>query len=241
LSIWAIGVSFVAMNRLFFLSVLFFLSACTAPKPEEVALQVWEKSGGARAEHARITFDLHDQHYDLTNDGGLFDWQRTIYADMEVVDKWHNYGLQRFVSDTMQSISDERAAAIKQEIDSTVQLFHLPRSLPTAPANTNLTQELWQDVNYWRMTADGTTWWIHPDSATIDYMSSAPARAKYIKLLKVTKRRYVNGIQVCQFHVLRLRKTGNEMPSLNQYLGDSAPEVIDDCTFDNVTISLLDE
>jgi hypothetical protein len=239
------------------LLLLLTLQACE-PQPqtaEDVIDRAYHAAGCHLAEQALIRFDFRDRSYSVERKDGLFDMRRYTYVsdDTVIMDKYHNYGFQRFLNDSMVSIPDSMAAKYQASVNSVIYFFSLPHGLKDPAVNaerleqTDINGESYYKIKVWFDEAGGGEdhedvfiYWIHAQTYTVDYLAyQYETDGGGMRFRAAKNPRTIEGIRVVDYINYKPVDASVPLETLDSLFEADQLEVLSQIENDNVTISLI--
>jgi hypothetical protein len=113
-------------------------SSCKNAQTEESTLSAQaivdsaiSKSGGVNYENLKVAFDFRNKSYQLERESGKFTYQRafTDSSENRFVDRLWNAGFERTINDSVVSLSEKKANAYSNSINSVMYFALLPYGL----------------------------------------------------------------------------------------------------------------
>lgn len=184
------------MCRLLFFFGLVGLFACEnagskkAEVPQFTAQEVIDaaiaKQGGTIIQNSTINFDFRDKHYIAKRDGGTFTYERifTDTSENKIRDVLTNSTFQRFKNEELDSVTEKKADAYSNSINSVIYFALLPYFLNDAAVNkTYLGEVQVKGQTYHKIKVvfeqegggkdfeDQYVYWIHKEKLSLDYLA----------------------------------------------------------------------
>lgn len=224
---------------------------------EQIIDKCYTAAGSHLAENATIKFDFRDRSYEVTRNHGLFEMTRYTYISEDSVwmDRYHNYGFQRFLNDSMVSISDSAAKKYQAAINSVIYFFSLPMGLKDAAVNASLLEETKIDgADYYKLKIwfdetgggedhdDVYIYWVNKQDFSADYLAySFKTEGGGMRFRKAINPRILSGIRVVDYLNYAPTEPNINIEQLDKaYMKDSLT-LISEIENDNVSISLIKE
>ena len=188
-----------ALYKLFLLLYAFFIyGGCTEKEPEQnhkapptfTAQEVVEaaiaKQGGAIIEHSEISFTFRDRQYITKRNGAQFTYERLFQdsSGQAIRDILTNTSFQRFTNDEETAVTEERATAYSNSVNSVIYFALLPYFLNDAAVKKSylgLVQIKNRPYHKIKVTfqqegggkdfEDEYVYWFHQDQLTVDYLA----------------------------------------------------------------------
>jgi hypothetical protein len=111
-----------------FVSIVF--CSCDSNSAQKIVNKAIEAHGGKKFEEIRIEFDFRNRHYTSTRDGGIFTYTREFTDSTgRIKDVLTNDSFHREVNGTRSAITDERAKAFSNSVNSVIYFALLPYGL----------------------------------------------------------------------------------------------------------------
>lgn len=224
---------------------------------DELIDKTYAASGCNKAEKATIKFDFRDRSYEVTRNKGLFEMLRFTFISEDSVytDKYHNYGFQRFLNDSMVSITDTMATKYQASINSVFYFFSLPMGLKDPAVNASLLGEVQVDgTAYYKLkiwfdeTGGGEDhddiyiYWINKSSYLVDFFAySYKTDGGGMRFRKAINPRIISGIRVVDYLNYAPNDATTEVASLDQAYMEGSLSLVSEIVNDNVSISLIKE
>ena len=168
---------------------LFSLAACQQQANENAQKAVdraIEAHGGQEFEQAHFTFDFRDRRYIYKREGGLFEYRRlfTDSTGQQLVDILTNSGFTRLINGDTTQVSEKKAQAYTNSINSVMYFALLPYRLNDPAAQKEyLGQAVIEGEPYHKIKVtftqegggedyqDEFIYWFHQDKNTLDYLA----------------------------------------------------------------------
>jgi hypothetical protein len=107
---------------------LFF--SCGPDRAQELVDKAIQAHGGKSFESVRIEFDFRGRHYSSTREGGIFTYTREFTDSLgNVKDVLTNDSFRREINGRLANITDERAKAFSNSVNSVIYFALLPYGL----------------------------------------------------------------------------------------------------------------
>ena len=243
-----------------FTVLLIALSACRPvenPTAGEVIEKAIQHAGGDLWNRSWIGFDFRDRHYEVQRENGLFDMRRFTYTSEDSVwmDKYHNYGFQRFLNDSMVSIPDSMAQRYQASVNSVIYFFSLPYGLQDPAVNADyLGLDTLENTTYHKIKVwfdeegggedhdDQFVYWFNTASFALDYFAYAyQTDGGGIRFREATNARFVDGIKVQDYHNFSPLHNDVELAKLLSLHQQGALKLLSIIENDNVDVRLLNQ
>ena len=105
-------------------------SCCDSDSPQRIIDRSIGAHGGRKFERIRIEFDFRGRHYSSTRDGGIFTYTREFtYSTGSIKDVFTNNSFHRERNGNRAIITDERAKAFSNSVNSVIYFALLPYGL----------------------------------------------------------------------------------------------------------------
>lgn len=198
---------------LFFFSFLF--PACQAEEEANEAQQVVNKAiethGGKAFEQAHFTFDFRDRSYVYKREGGLYEYRRlfTDNTGQHYVDILNNSGFSRLINGDTAKLTEERALAYTNSVNSVIYFALLPYRLNDEAVQKEYlgqTEIAGEPYHKLKITFEKDSggedyedifiYWFHQDNHTLDYLAySFQENGGGFRFRKAYNPRMVGGIR----------------------------------------------
>lgn len=241
----------------FIIALIALTTSCNSddePTANEIIDKAFIVAGADLMNEAEIRFDFRDHSYSVKRSNGLFDMRRYTYvaADSVIMDKYHNYGFQRFLNDSMISIPDSMAQKYQASVNSVIYFFSLPHGLKDPAVNaallgtTQIKGEDYYKIKVWFDEAGGGEdhediflYWIHTANYTVDYLAySYNTDGGGMRFRAATNPRTLEGIRVVDYVNYKPADPSVALVELDRLFEAGDLEVLSQIENDNVTISL---
>lgn len=176
------------MKKLLFTLVAIYAFACTpSKKPQKIIDQAIAAHGGQLFEGRTVTFDFRDKHYLVQRKKGSYTYIRSFAPDSvtQVKDVLVNStDLERYVNDSLQTLSNEMSAKYASSVNSVLYFFQLPYGLnDPAVVKKYLGQKVINKHLYDKVRVtfkqdnggedfeDVFVYWVNVETGLLDYMA----------------------------------------------------------------------
>lgn len=156
------------------------------PGAQKIVDQSINAHGGEKFEKAHIEFDFRGRHYTSHRNGGIFTYTRefTDTTGNKIKDVLNNDGFHREINGGLAKISEERAKAFTNSVNSVIYFALLPYGLNDPAVNKfYLNETIIKEKKYHTIKVsfdqegggkdheDVFLYWINKDSNRIDYFA----------------------------------------------------------------------
>lgn len=167
--------------------LIYFISSNNSiPPAQKVLNQALKAHGSAQLDNSLLEFDFRDRHYRASRKGGQFTYER-IFRDtleQEVHDTYSNDGFARKINGELAEITEERAFAYTNSINSVIYFALLPYFLnDPATQKSYAGEETIKGEAYHKIKVtfqqegggkdfeDEFMYWFHQEKNTMDYLA----------------------------------------------------------------------
>lgn len=163
----------------------FALFCCNPNSPQRIVDKAIAAHGGERFEKVRIEFDFRQRHYTSTRDNGKFTYTREFTDSTgQVRDILTNDNFRREINGNLATITQERAEAFSNSVNSVIYFALLPYGLNDPAVRKSFVGESTIKGNSYhliRITFDEEgggkdfedvfLFWINPEDFRVDYFA----------------------------------------------------------------------
>ncbi|MBJ6120087.1 hypothetical protein JAO76_17915 [Pontibacter sp. BT310] len=160
-------------------------TARATDKAQLIIDQAIKAHGGERFDKMSLSFDFRDRHYTALRNNGSYVYTREFTDSLgQVMDVLNNEGFYREVNGNRVVLSDEKAKAYSNSVNSVIYFALLPFGLNDAVVNkkymgvANIKGQSYHKIKVTFDQAGGGSdhedeylYWIHPDKYTVDYLA----------------------------------------------------------------------
>jgi hypothetical protein len=242
-------------KKFLLLCTVVLLAQCSEKKEARYIVdRCIEVHGGERYDHARISFDFRGRHYELKRQGGLYTYTRSFSDSLGTyVDVLSNTGFQRFLNDSLVSLSDEWKGRYTSSINSVAYFALLPKPLNDPAAQKVLIgEELLSGDHYYKIKVtfaeegggadhdDVFMYWIHQETFTMDYFAYAyTSEGGGMRFREAVNARMVNGIRVSDYKNYRPKTDSVPIDQMGALFSEGALELFSEIINENVSVEIM--
>lgn len=243
-------------------SVLFILTAfaCKSEGSEKMTAQAIvdksiQASGGQLFQNSVVSFDFRDRHYISEMRGKKKTLIRILKNDtVHIKDLRTNDGLQRFVNDTLVTLSDSLANVYANSVNSVHYFSKLPHGLNDPAVQKELIGEIEiKDQEYYKIKIsfnqesggddfdDTYIYWVNKKTFEADYLGySFYVNGGGTRFRVAYNKRIINGIRFVDYENLRPKDATETIFSADSLYISGDLELLSKIELKNVTVDFGD-
>jgi len=201
------------MNHLLILvGVLLIFSSCgTGSKGQKVIDRAIEEHGGAVYETVRLSFDFREIHYEILKTPERYEYIREFDDSLgRVKDILNNEGFRRLIDGREVQVTDERAQAFSNSVNSVAYFAFLPYGLNDMAAQKEWVRETELEGNRYDLIYvnfveegggddfdDEYLYWINKETGRMDYLAyTFHTEGGGIRFRKAVNQRVIDGVLI---------------------------------------------
>lgn len=239
--------------------LLFFTALFLGCKPERnpdadfIINKSIEVSGGKHFENATINFDFRSKHYKAIRSQNKFQYEREFKDSLGLVkDVLNNDGFTRFIDDTVFEVSDERARAYSNSVNSVHYFSVLPYGLNDKAVNkTYLGKSSIKGKTYYKIKVtfsevgggedfeDVFVYWIHSESYKMDYLaySYVDEDGVGLRFREAFNERYINNLRFVDFNNFKPKQAHANLEDLDVLFEKESLKLLSKIELENVEVN----
>lgn len=221
---------------------------------QRVVDQAIERHGSAQLERAVLAFDFRDYHYVAKRDGGTFRYERSFVdsAGRKVHDVMTNTDFTRRVDGEEMVVSDKKANAYRNSINSVIYFASLPLALnDPAVIKEYLGEAYIKGVPYHKIKVtfrqegggkdfeDEYVYWFHRDEYTMDYLAyNYRTDGGGARFRDAYQERTVQGVRFQDYYNLKPVSGTLDVVTFDSLFNNGAMEQVSVIKTENVSLDL---
>jgi hypothetical protein len=248
--------------QLFLFIGAFILTSCKDQKPTDLNLaqKVVDKAinrvGGPQIKNSEIAFDFRDLHYKAFRNGWRFQYERIKKDSLnEIKDILSNTGFQRFVNDSLVSVSDSMAIKYTSSVNAVHYFSILPFGLNDKAVNKyNLGTVDVKGKSYFKIRVtfdedgggedfdDVFVYWIDAKTYEVDYLSYSYEEDNNdigLRFREAYNRRTVNGLTFADYNNYKPSDTLATVENMDSLFEANKLKLLSKIELENIKVSLL--
>lgn len=234
---------------------LLITSCSTTPTADEILSKAIEVHGGNKVNNSTVSFDFREIKYHANYANGNYELTRYLTDSLSnsIKDVLTNTSFNRWVNDTLVTVTDEWKGKYSNSINSVFYFFRLPFNL-TDPATilTYLGTSNIDGTNYYKIKVafnekgggedfeDLFVYWFNADTYTLDYLAYEYATDGGGKRFrKAVNQRYANGWLVSDYINYKPKSLDVNIEQYDQYFAGNGLIKLSEIVNKNVEVAYL--
>jgi hypothetical protein len=244
------------MKYVFLLSSVILLSSCGKNNPQTIVDSSIEAHGGKLFENVHIEFDFRNRHYTSHRQGGIFTYTREFKDSTgNVRDVFSNDGFYREINGQRAKITEERAKAFSNSVNSVIYFALLPYGLNDRAVQkeyVNQTEINGKRYHVIRITfkkegggkdyEDVFLYWIDQESKKVDYLAyTYETDGGGIRFREAFNRRVIEGILFQDYINYEPADSSVALDDMENLYKNGQLKKLSDIVLEDVTVQVLSQ
>jgi hypothetical protein len=246
--------TFIKMKYLSVFSFLVLLSGCEQNNPQRIVDGSIDAHGGKLFEDVHIEFDFRNRHYTSHRQGGVFTYTREFTdTSGNVKDVFSNESFHREINGNLAKITEERAKAYSNSVNSVIYFALLPYGLNDAAVEkTYATQTEINGKKYHVIKVtfqkegggkdyeDVFLYWIDQESKKVDYLAyTYESDGGGIRFREAMNRRTIEGILFQDYINYEPSDVNVSLDEMENLYKNGQLKKLSDIVLENITVKPL--
>lgn len=232
------------------------LSGCVKNNPQKIVDSSIDAHGGKLFENVHIEFDFRNRHYTSHRQGGIFTYTREFKDSTgNVRDVFSNDGFYREINGQRTKITDERARAFSNSVNSVIYFALLPYGLNDRAVQKEYVHQT--EINGKRYHViritfekegggkdyeDVFLYWIDQDSKKVDYLAyTYETDGGGIRFREAKNRRSIKGILFQDYINYEPADSSVSLDELENLYKNGKLQKLSDIVLENVSVQVLSQ
>lgn len=238
------------------------MGCAETPSPEAPSFSAQEivdaaiaKQGGHLIVNSDLEFDFRDKHYKAKRNAGSFHYERLFKdtSDNTIRDIYTNTSFERFINDTLATVTEERASAYSNSINSVIYFALLPYFLNAPAVNksylgvVDLKGQAYHKIKVsfeqeggGKDFEDQYVYWFHKEKLTMDYLAyNYKVDGGGARFRQAYNWRTVAGVQFADFINYKPKNGSLEVEQFDQLFEQDALKELSRIDLENIVLKKL--
>lgn len=227
-------------------------SCSSHPGAQTIIDRAIEKHGGDLYERSNIEFAFRGISYTITQDGGLYQYTRTIRDSSNIIrDTLSNDGFTRTINGERKQLPESEKSSYANSLNSVVYFALLPHGLnDSAVIKEYLGTDTVQGEPYYEIHIsfkkegggkdyeDTFVYWIHQKDYTMDYLAyEFHVGEGGIRFRDATNERVINGIRFADYHNYKSAEENVPLQNYDTLFEEGKLEKLSEINLEHISVS----
>lgn len=242
--------------RLLSFLIIIILSSCENDDSQQIIDRAIEAHGGKLFENVHIEFDFRNRHYTSHRRGGIYTYTREFRDSTgQVKDILTNNNFQREINGEPANITDERAKAFSNSVNSVIYFALLPYGLNDPAVRKkyvgetelngktyHVIQITFEEEGGGKDHEDVFLYWIEKETYTMDYLAyTYESDGGGIRFREALSRRKVDGILFQDYINYEPADKNTPLDKMESLYKNGELKKLSNIVVENISVKLLSD